>query len=78
MYTFVIALALLNQLGFVPNTRNTRYHKASCTIAGYTVWCKDFCTAQHVANRVMCALYKRGLNPSYRVEDNKGNYQYNW
>ena len=76
-YTFIVALALLRAVGFVPNTK-TKHHRASVTIAGYTVYCRNWEAAIKVANRVMFALYKRGLNPSYRVEDDNGNYQYNW
>lgn len=77
-YIFIIELSILTALGFVPNKRNLRYHTASVTIGGHTVWCKDFRSAQKVANRVMHVLYSRGLNVRYRVKDNLGNYQYNW
>ena len=75
---FIIDLAVLLALGFVPNIRNPRYHTASVTIGGHTVWCKDFRKARKIANRIMHILYSRGLNVSYRVEDVYGNYQYNW
>ena len=77
-WTFYVALELLMQLGFVPNKRNNKYHTASVTIDGKTVWCKDFDSAMKISNRVMSALYKRGLNPRYRVEDAYGRYMYNW
>ena len=77
-YTYSIELVILIALGFVPNKKNPRYHKASCSICGYTVYCKDFRAAQKIANRVVHSLYTRGYNPRYRVEDVEGNYQYNW
>lgn len=78
IYTYIIALELLTSLGFVPNKRNPRYHHASVTIAGYTVWCKDFRKAQKVAHRVMHFLSLMGYNPRYRVEDEFESYEYNW
>ena len=75
---FTIELAVLLALGFVPNKRNTRYHMASVTIGGHTVWCHDIRKAQKIANRIMHILYRNGLNVSYRVEDAYGNYVYNW
>lgn len=77
-YVYFIALEMLVSIGFVPNKRNPKYHTASVTIGGHTVWCKDFRSAQKLANRVMHVLYSRGLNVRYKVEDNLGNYQYNW
>lgn len=68
----------LAKLGFVPNKR-TNKHTAWCRIGGHTVWCADFDTACKLANRVMKALYARGLNVRYRVESISGFfYQYNW
>lgn len=68
----------LRELGFVPNERNRRYHTAKVTIGGHTVWTKDFRFAQKIANRVVGTLYRRGLDVQYRVDDQNGNYQYNW
>lgn len=75
---FTIDLAILLALGFVPNQRSKNYHAAKVTIGGHTVWCKDFHAAQKIANRVVKALYKQGLNVRYCVEDTFGNAMYNW
>lgn len=75
---FTIDLAILLALGFVPNQRNRRYHTAKVTIGGHTVWCKDFHAAQKIANRVVRALYKQGLDVRYRVDDQFDNTMYNW
>lgn len=77
-YTYVIALELLISFGFVPNKKNPRYHHAKVTISGYTVYTKDFASAQRIATRVMRTLAKRGINPRYHIEDDFGGYQYNW
>lgn len=75
---FKIDIAILRELGFVPNERNRMYHTAKVTIGSHTVWTKNFDDAQKIANRVVGNLYRRGLNVQYRVEDQNGNYQYNW
>lgn len=75
---YTIALEILLALGFVPNKRNPRYHSASVTIGGHTVWCKDIRAAQKVAHRIMRVLYRRGIDVRYRVEDTNGHYEYNW
>ena len=75
---FRIDLETLRNVGFVPNKRYRQYHTAKATIGGHTVWTKDFQSAQKIANRVVGALYRRGFDVQYRVEDMYGNYQYNW
>lgn len=77
--TYVIALAILVSVGFVPNKRNPRYHRASCTIADYTVWCKDISKARRIRNRVMRALEKRGYYPRWEVKEPEfEGSEYNW
>lgn len=75
---FTIDLAILLALGFVPNQRNRRYHTAKVTIGGHTVWTKDFRTAAKIANRVVGALYKQGIDIRYKVDDQFDNTMWNW
>lgn len=75
---FTIDIAILLALGFVPNQRSKNYHMAKVTIGGHTVWAKNFAAAHRIASRVVGSLYRRGFDVRYRVEDQNGNYEYNW